>query len=421
MTNIKYRFTLVGVIILYINRIVEKTIEKTSNTFRVLLVTGPRQVGKTTVLRQMSKPDRTYVSLDDPMVRELAVNDPVLFLQRYQPPLLIDEIQYAPQLLPYIKMNVDNSEKNGQYWLTGSQIFHLMKNVSESLAGRVGIIKLLGLSYREISLDNDSDTFIPDKEFLFAKAKSANPLQLNEVFNLMFKGSMPALYADMNIDREMFFSSYIGTYLQRGVRDLTQVGEELAFLRFISSVAARTAQEVNYADLAKDTGISPPTAKQWLSILVTSGIIYLIQPYFNNALKRIIKAPKMYFTDTGLCAYLTKWASSETLEAGAMSGAIFETWVVSEIIKSYYNVGKQPPLYYYRDKEQREIDLIIERDNKLHPIEIKKSGSPSKDSIKHFSALDKAGIERGVGGVICLSENFLPIDKNNWIIPVGLI
>ncbi|NLI92254.1 MAG: ATP-binding protein [Peptococcaceae bacterium] len=421
MTNIKLKFILVGVSLLYIKRIIEKTIKKTSDTFRVLLVTGPRQVGKTTVLRQVSEPNRTYVSLDDPMIRELAVNDPVLFLQRYKPPLLIDEIQYAPQLLPYIKINVDNSGKNGEYWLTGSQMFHLMRNVSESLAGRVGIIPLLGLSYNEIYLQNNGAAFIPDKDVLLSKAETKGSVQLNETFNLIFKGSMPALYAGTNIEREMFFSSYIGTYLQRDVRDLTQVGDELAFLRFLSSVAARTAQEVNYADLAKDTGISAPTAKQWMSILVTSGIVHLIQPYFNNALKRMIKSPKMYFLDTGLCAYLTKWASPETLETGAMSGAIFETWVVSEIIKSYYNVGRQAPLYYYRDKEQREIDLIIERDNRLHPIEIKKSGSPNKDAIRHFSALNKLGMELGMGGVICLSENLLPIDKDNWIIPVSLI
>jgi len=406
---------------LYIKRMVEKTIEKTSDTFRVLLVTGPRQVGKTTVLRQMCEPKRTYVSLDDPMIRELAVHDPVLFLQRYKPPLLIDEIQYAPQLLPFIKMNVDNSGKNGEYWLTGSQMFHLMKNVSESLAGRVGIIPLLGLSYHEICREKDSGAFIPDKDVLLSKAETTNPLKLNEAFNLIFTGSMPALYVDAKPDREMFFSSYIGTYLQRDVRDLTQVGDELAFLRFLSSVAARTAQEVNYADLAKDTGISAPTAKHWMSILVTSGLVYLIRPYFNNALKRIIKSPKMYFLDTGLCAYLTKWASPETLEAGAMSGAIFETWVVSEIIKSYYNVGKQPPLYFYRDKEQREIDLIIERDNKLYPMEIKKSGSPNRDAIRHFSALHKPGVELGMGGVVCLSENLLPLDKDNWMIPVGLL
>jgi predicted AAA+ superfamily ATPase len=406
---------------LYINRIVEKTIRKTSDTYRILLVTGPRQVGKTTVLRQMSEPDRAYVSLDDPMVRALAVNDPVLFFQRYQPPLLIDEIQYAPQLLPYLKIKADTSEKNGQYWLTGSQVFHLMKNVSESLAGRVGIIQLQGLSHSEICFRTEELAFIPEQSHLLAKAKVSTPLGLKDVFCLIFKGSLPAIYANPEIDREMFFSSYIGTYLLRDVRDLTQVGDELAFLRFISAVAARTAQEVNYTDLAKDTGISAPTAKQWLSVLVTSGLIYLLQPYFNNALKRIIKAPKLYFLDTGLCAYLTRWTSPETLEAGAMSGAIFETWVISEIIKSYYNLGQKPPLYYYRDKEKREIDLIIEQDNKLYPIEIKKSGNPGKEAIKHFSVLEKTGRELGTGGVICLNENLIPIAKDNWVIPVGLI
>lgn len=405
---------------MYINRSMEKTVLGIQNSFPVLLITGPRQVGKTTMLKKLSNGNRQYVTLDDPLLRELAVLDPALFLQRFEPPVIIDEIQYAPELLPYIKMYVDENRRNGDFWLTGSQMFHLMKNVSESLAGRVGIINMLGLSNSEI-MNQVSVPFTTKPEEIMKKLKLTKHLNLNEIFKIVYKGSMPALYADENVSTNIFFSSYVQTYLQRDVKDLTQVGDELSFLRFLSSVAARTSQMVNYADMAKDTGISAPTAKQWLSILVSSGIIVLVEPYFNNALKRIIKSPKMYFLDTGLCAYLTKWTTPEVLEAGAMAGAFFESWVVSEIFKSYYNAGQRPPIYYYRDKDQREIDLIIHENDTLYPIEIKKSGNPSKDSIKHFNVFANTNVKVGNGSVICLSNNLIPIDKKNWFVPAWLI
>ena len=213
----------------------------------------------------------------------------------------------------------------------------------------------------------------------------------------------------------------MNTYLQRDIKDLTKVGDELSFMRFMQACAARTSQMLNYSELAKDVGITSPTAKHWLSILVTSGIVVLIEPYHNNALKRIIKAPNMYFMDTGLCAYLTRWTNPESLEVSAMSGAFFETYVVSEIIKSYYNHGKRPPLFYYRDSDQKEIDLIIEQDGVLYPIEIKKSAQPKKDSIKHFSILEKTGLQIGMGCVICLCSDFLPIDQKNYYVPVSFI
>ena len=362
---------------MYICRAMEKTVLAIQNNFPVLLITGPRQVGKTTILKELSDNNRRYVTLDDPLLRELAVTDPALFLQRFEPPVIIDEIQYAPQLLPHIKIIADRNRKNGDFWLTGSQMFHLMKNASESLAGRVGIVNLLGMANSELA-GQTSAPFKTKPDDIMKKVIDAKPQKLGEVFERIFKGSMPALFVDRTISTDIFFSSYVQTYLQRDVRDLTQVGDELAFFRFLSCVAARTSQMVNYADMAKDTGISPPTAKQWLSILVSSGIVALVEPYFNNALKRIIKSPKMYFLDTGLCAYLTKWTTPEALEAGAMSGAFFETWIVSEIIKSYYNAGKRPPLYYYRDKDQREIDLIIHENNTLYPIEIKKAAAPAR-------------------------------------------
>lgn len=404
---------------MYIKRDLEKIVLEMSKAFPVVLVSGPRQVGKTTMLEKLSDTGRKYITLDNPMVRDIAVNDPALFIQRYAPPVMIDEIQYAPQLLPYIKMYVDEHKNKGDYWLTGSQMFHLMKNVSESLAGRIGVIHMLGLSNSEIT-GIPGSVYKTDFNVLHDKLNTAKKQDLNEVYHRIYKGSMPGLY-ETEQDIERYYDSYVTTYLQRDVKDLTQVGDELAFMRFMTCCAARTSQMVNYADMAKDVGISPPTAKQWLSVLVSSGIITLVEPYYNNVLKRMIKSPNMYFLDTGLCAYLTRWTSAETLEISAMSGAFFETYVVSEIIKSYYNAGKRPPIFYYRDTDNREIDLVIEQDNTLYPIEIKKSGSPKRDAIKYFSVLEKAGKPIGTGNVICLCSDVIPIDKNNYFVPVWLI
>lgn len=404
---------------MYINRDLEKVVLRASKSFPVVLITGPRQVGKTTMLERLADDNRKYVTLDNPMARDIAVNDPALFIQRYAPPVIIDEIQYAPELLPCIKMYVDQHKNKGDFWLTGSQMFHLMNNVSESLAGRVGIINMLGFSNSELS-GNSGTPYKTDFTILCDKLKTAKKQNLKEVYNRIFKGSMPAIY-ETEQDLEQFYSSYVNTYLQRDIKDLTQVGDELAFFRFLTCCAARTSQMVNYADIAKDVGISPPTAKQWLSILVSSGIVTLVEPYFNNTLKRIIKSPNMYFLDTGLCAYLTRWTNADSLEISAMSGAFFETYVVSEIIKSYYNAGKRPPIFYYRDTDNKEIDLIIEENGTLYPIEIKKSGNPKKDAIKHFSVLEKTGLTIGTGNVICLCSDVLPIDKMNYFVPIWLV
>ncbi|MFW5485103.1 MAG: ATP-binding protein [Spirochaetaceae bacterium JB067] len=390
-----------------------------SERFPVVLVTGPRQVGKTTMLRTLAEEKRNYVSLDNPLARSLAVNEPGLFLEKYEPPVIIDEIQYAPNLMEYIKMYVDEHKKMGDIWMTGSQMFHLMKNVSESLAGRVGILRMQGFSAAEMD-SYEEIPFSTNPKRLLDKAKIRQSKSLKEVYERIFKGQMPGVY-DRDIDPELFYSSYVSTYIQRDIKELTQVADEMLFFKFITAVAARTSQMLNLSDISRDIGISIPTAKQWLSILVTSGIVVLLEPLHSNRLNRLIKSPNLYFLDTGLCSYLTRWQSPKSLEAGAMSGAIFETYVISEIIKGYQNQGKTPPLLYYRDKDKREIDLILEQNGHYSPIKIKKSSAPKKDAIRHFSLLEKNGFTLGTGAVICLSKELLPLDKNNWIVPLSLI
>ncbi len=422
----------------YIKRAVEDTIVRVSNMFPVLLVTGPRQVGKTTLLQKLSDEqkensiERKYVTLDDPDARYLAKHDPALFLQRYTPPVLIDEIQYATELLPYIKMSVDRSRQKGDFWLTGSQVFRLMKNVSESLAGRVGIVNLLGLSDSEI-YQMPNEPFTTDTNRLLERLSVAKPRGLNEIYRRIFKGSMPELYANEAMDLETYYRSYVDTYLQRDIRNLAQVADEMQFYNFMTIVAAHTSKPVVYEELASAAGISSPTAKKWLSILVSSHIIALVQPYHNNALKRVVKMPLLHFLDTGLAAYLLKWGNPEVLEKGAMSGAIFESYVFSEIYKSYLNAGKEPPIYYYRDKDQKEIDLLIYQNGVLSPIEIKKAASPGNTAIKNFRVLepirtagnfggiDTLKVEIGTGSVVCMATDLLPVNEKNWYVPVWLI
>lgn len=420
---------------MYYERAIGKTIENINDTFPVLLLTGPRQVGKTTLLERMADSSRKRVSLDNPTLRALAKSDPELFLQRYTPPVLIDEVQYAPELFPYIKMIVDQRKQPGDFWLTGSQIFKMKKDAAESLAGRVGIVPMLGLSNSEIH-GTDSREFTLDPEHLIERVNRIPSMNVQEIFQQIYQGSMPRLYEIDNVNRELFFESYLDTYISRDIRALEQVADETAFITFLKVVAARTATNVNYEVLAQETGISAPTAKHWLSILVSCGVVMLIEPYFNNALKRVVKSPRLYFLDTGLCAHLLGWGSPEVLERGAMSGAFFETWVVSEVYKSYLNAGRKPPLYFYRDSNKKEIDLILYQDGIVHPIEIKKAASPRK-ATKNFSVLKpiekepaKEDVfngtahlktEVGTGGVICLASDVIPIDKKNWYIPAWII
>ena len=416
---------------MYFERTIEKTLTSISESFPVLLLTGPRQVGKSTLLRKMAKSNRKLVSLGNPTIRAFAKTDPELFLQRYSPPVLIDEVQFVPELFDYIKEYVDNHKKNGDYWLTGSQTFHLMKHATESLAGRVGVARMLGLSNSEIQ-GIHSPPFIVEPNQLIDRMRQRQPMSLGDVYSRIFKGSMPRLYESAITDRDEFYESYLETYISRDIKDLSQFADELTFLSFIGIVAARTATTVNYDTLANEAGITSPTAKRWLSLLVSSGLVALIPPFSNNSLKRLIKSPRMYFLETGLCAYVTRWSSPEVLEQGAMGGAFFETWVVSEIYKSYINNGKRPPLYYYRDRNKREIDLIIFSDGVVNPIEIKKGAAP-KNANKHFSALNPIEKEPseedvfsgaahvkttvGIGAVICMPMDIIPIDRKNWLVP----
>lgn len=406
---------------MYIKRTIEKSIERANKFFPVVLVTGPRQVGKTTVLQNCETQPRTYVSLDTLENRELAKNDPTLFLQRYPAPVLIDEIQYAPELFPYIKASVDKEKKSGMYWLTGSQQFHLMKNVSESLAGRVGILQLEGLSQDEKNGHPDVPPFLPTEEYIKTKVHSAAETDLLKIYELIWKGSYPKLYPADSDYWAVFYESYMQTYIERDIKALSAVGNELDFVKFMRALAARTGEMLNYSELANNVGVSQPTIKSWLSILQASGLVYILRPYYNNVGNRFIKTPKVYFMDTGLACYLTGWKTPEVLESGAMSGNMFETYVVSEIIKSYWHNGKQPDIYYYRDKDKREIDVLLHENGTLYPIEIKKKSNPDKGDIKASNVIETLKQKRGSGAVVCMALTHLPLTDDVNIIPVGYL
>lgn len=395
---------------MYLTRNVQEKIINLSKSYKVVLITGPRQVGKKTMLKEIKEENRNYISLNELNLMSLAKNDPKLFLQRYRAPLIIDEIQYAPELLPYIKSLVDNSDEKGQYWLTGSQQFHLMKNVTESLAGRIGIIDMFPLSIREKKQ-------MPIKKFEPSNISKDLELNVNDIFKEIFMGGMPDYYIN-GLDREVYFNNYVRTYIERDVRDLTQVGDLNSFYKFLVSVASRTGEILNYASIALDAGVSVNTIKNWISILEASNIIYLLEPYNNSELKRAVKNPKIYFLDTGLCSYLCKWSSYETLMDSSISGHYLETFVISELIKNYRSLNENIGLYFYRDKDGKEIDLVLYKDETLFPFEIKKTASPNKEMIKNFAILEKTNKKIGPGGVICLYPEVLPLDQNNNVIPI---
>ncbi|ESQ73434.1 ATP-binding protein [Asticcacaulis sp. AC402] len=406
----------------HVRRTLTETLKSVSTVFPVVLVTGPRQVGKTTLLQDCKEPGRAYVSLDDLDQRTLARTDPALFLQLHKPPLIIDEVQYAPQLFSVIKSLVDKTQTRGQYWLTGSQKFHLMHGISETLAGRIAILDLIGLSQAECDdRAADQGPFLPTPGWIEkARAKPSSSAVL-DIYRTIWTGSFPAIALNPEMPRDIFYSSYTQTYIQRDVRDLARVGDEIAFARFLRAVAARTGQLVNYADMARDVDVDQKTVKAWLSILETSGLVFMLQPYHNNITNRLVKTPKLYFLDTGLCAYLTRWSTPEALEAGAMSVAVLETYMVAEILKTYWNRGRTGNFYFYRDRDQKEIDLIISQDGRLYPTEFKKTMTPSLGASKNFAALEALMQPIGEGCVICLKDTDVALSKSVWAIPVGYL
>ena len=405
----------------YIKRSLEKVVSEVTKEYPVVLVTGPRQVGKTTMLQKlMEGTERDYVSLDDLNERSLAKNDPELFLQLHKPPILIDEVQYAPELFTYIKIHVDKSHNPGDFWLTGSQVFKLMHGVKESLAGRVAVLSLTSLSQAEMC-GAQMEPFTIDLESLGNRGKARKPADTRGIYDRIFRGSMPAIVSGQNSNNQIFYSSCLATYIERDVKELSDAIDSLKFLKFITAVAARCGQMLNVADIARDADINQKQAKDWLGILETLGIIFYLHPYSNNLLKRLVKTPKLYFYDTGLICYLTKWSGADTLESGAMNGAILENYVVAEIRKTYLNSGKEPFMYYYRDKDAKEIDIVLEHDGVLNPIEIKKSANPGPELVKVFSLLDKSSTPRSKGAVICMKPELSAIDRENYIVPVWMI
>ena len=406
----------------YIKRDIEKAFLEASQQFKVVLVTGPRQVGKTTMLKKlMEGSNRKYVSLDDISMRNLAKNDPETFIKTFPPPVFIDEVQYAPELFSYIKIQVDDRQQAGDYWLSGSQIFRLMRGVSESLAGRAGLLDMFPLSQNEIYNHKNCAPFETCFDKVMERIRGIPEAAPPDIYARIYNGGMPQLISGEISDRDRFYQSYVRTYLERDVRDLSGDIDVLKFHRFITSVSARCSQQVNYKSLADDADIDQATAKNWLNILETLGLIFYLHPYSNNTLKRTIKSPKLYFYDTGLVAYLARWSSVETLMNGAQDGAILENYVISEIKKGYHNSGKEPYLNYYRDKDGKEIDILWEANGTLYPLEIKKTSSPSAHLINVFQVLYKSDKAVGQGGIVCLKNDFVPLDRLNSIIPIRCV
>ena len=406
----------------YITREIERKFLKMNGFFKAILVTGARQVGKTTMLKHLAEgSNRTYVSLDNAMARDLAQSDPVLFFQTYKPPILIDEVQKAPELFEQIKIICDESDEKGLIWLTGSQQYGMMKKVRETLAGRIGILELYGFSQRE------KNGLVFDEEFDFslatlqARQRRVAKNDVTTVFEHIWTGGMPQV---QGVDEELrgeYFNSYIDTYLMRDVAEAGGITDTVRFRKFLLGCAALVSEQVNYKTLAESADITQPTAKEWLRILEGLHIVYLLQPYANNALKRLSKTPKLYFCDTGLCAYLSMWLTPDVLRQGAASGHFYENYVVMELVKNYAYAKSKANITYYRDSNAKEIDVFVEENAIIHPLEIKKSATPDKREVKKYAVLDKAALTRGNGGIVCMCEEPMPIDDKNCFIPSNLI
>lgn len=417
-----------GELMEYIHRAIEDIVKESANNFKAVLVTGARQTGKSTLLKHLY-PEIKEISFDDPFAEEQAKNNPDMFMMLNEPPVFLDEIQYVPSLFRYIKMSCDKSNDKGLFFLSGSQPFKLMDMVSDSLAGRIAIIEMTPLSLREIMNDEFKTPFLPTLEYI--QERNISVKKPDNIWKIIHRGGYPEIQ-DQNMDWNMYFSSYIKTYLERDVRELAAVQDLDAFRRFMVACAARTGQMLNYANIAEEVGKDANTIKNWVSILEASGIVYILEPFANSALKRVIKTPKMYFRDTGLVAYLTRWLTPDTLANGAMRGEIFETFVISEILKSYSNRGLDYKYFvsYYRGKdkirkkkngdivqEEAEIDFIIEENGILYPLEIKLNANVTADMTAAFRVLDDlTEKKRGMGAVVCmcsmpgmLRENVLQI------------
>lgn len=408
---------------MYIARHLEDKIKEASKYYPVVMVCGQRQVGKSTMLYHIKEAERKYVTLDDANARRLAETDAALFFETYGFPLLIDEFQRVPSLLLEMKHIVDEKalkgeDNSGLFWLTGSQKFKMMQGVSESLAGRIAVFDMSALSAAEIE-NREPALFRPEISALKERLLKAQPKNVHELYERIFRGGMPKLLAT-DMDRDRFYMDYVNTYLERDIKDLAQVGKLTAFYDFLVFMAARTAQELRYEEIARTVGVSAPTAKEWVAILERSGVLFILRSYYSNISKRLVRTPKVYFMDTGLAAYLCRWPNASTLENGAMDGAFLETYVVTEILKSYYNAGKQPDLYYYRDVDKKEIDLLIIDGERIYPIEVKKGKNPGH-ADKNFSVLDRLGFSVQPGLIMCLSDELVPYNRTAWYCPVSIL
>jgi len=408
---------------MYIPRHIESVVARIAKRKPVLVLTGARQVGKSTMLRETYK-GINYVALNRPIVRESAQENPSLFFDTYKPPIIVDEIHKAAGLFDYIKDIVDEEKLKGQFYLTGSQSLTLMKNVSESLAGRAGVIKLMGLSMREAGRLSYREPFLPIEKH-FNGIGSGVSFSYDEIVSFIHKGSFPELHESQSDLRDWsdFYNSYLQTYIEKDIRDVLNIQDETAFIKFVRATASLSGEMLNYSTIAEICGKDVKTVQSWLSALESTGLVYLLEPYYNNFNKRLIKSPKLYFLDTGLACFLLGWNTPEQLAKGAMWGHIFESFVFSEVLKSYYNDGiVSPPLYYYRDFEKNEIDLLIEDGDYLYPIEIKTASDPKRPMVNAFACLEANKQKKvGMGAVICLAKERLPLTDDVWTMPVRLI
>lgn len=406
----------------YIKRELERKFMSMNSVFKAVMVTGARQVGKTTMLKKLAeKENRTIVSMDHARERELAKSDPKLFFQIYKPPILIDEVQKAPELFEIIKIMCDESEQYGLFWLTGSESKKMLKEARDSMAGRVCILKMYSLSQREKLGLCDVGVFEPDYGRLSARQTYFPENNIVNVYEHIWHGGMPGTVNMNNEQLQAYYESYIDTYLMRDAVDDNGISDTEGFRKALRACASFAGNLLNYSDIASAANVTVATAKEWVKILQAMGIIFLLEPFFNNELKRLIKTPKLYFCDTGLCAYLSMWTSRDTLMNGAASGHYFENYIVGELLRTYAYSPDKVNLTFYRDTNQKEIDLVIEKEGKLHPIEIKRTSNPEKKTIRSFHLLEKNSMEVANGGIVCMTDKVFPIDEKNMLIPCNII